>query len=61
MKKIIRKIKMWYWKHTDPDRYYRELYDDVFQRFGEGIERLKTQCAAFSAAAYKFGERTKTK
>lgn len=56
IKKIIHKIKLWYWKHTDTKKYYEELFGYVFKNYAEAAEQSKMAFQAAAEAMHKFCE-----
>lgn len=50
MKKLIRKIKMWWWKKHNPEKYYAEYWKDVANRFCESVNRATASMAALTTA-----------
>ena len=47
---MIRKIKMWWWKKHNPEKYYAEYWNDVAKRFSENLNRATASMAAFVKA-----------
>ena len=50
MKKLIRKIKMWWWKKHNPEKYYAEYWSDAAKRFSESLNRATASMAALAKA-----------
>ena len=54
MKKLIRKIKMWWWKKHNPEKYYEEYWSDFAKRFTDSCNRATASLAAFANALSKY-------
>lgn len=48
MKKLIRKIQMWWWKKHNPERYFEEYWSDFAKRFADGCKRATLSLAALT-------------
>lgn len=58
MKKLIRKIKMWWWKKHNPEKYYEEYWSDFAKRLREGCDRFMVSTAALAKALNEQKDKT---
>ena len=52
---MIRKIKMWYWKKFDTERYYEEIGKNINRRLAESLKKITL---AINGLHKAFGENT---
>lgn len=60
MKKIIRKIKMMWWKRFNPQRYYKEFWEEVFCGLSESCNRVMMAFHEFGESLNDFIERRRS-
>lgn len=47
MKRFIWRLKMWWWKHTNPARYYKEAWKKAFNDWNDAARRMRMSIEAF--------------
>lgn len=58
MKRLIRKIQMWWWKKHNPEKYCTEYWRDVAKRLTEGCKRATMSMAALAKAMKEYNDIT---
>lgn len=58
MKKLIRKIQLWWWKKHNPEKYCEEYWKDVAKRFSESFNRATASMAALTKALKEYNDKT---
>lgn len=56
MKKLIYKIKMWWWKKHNPEKYYEEYWKNCAKRYSEILNRAMQSMTACANAFKEYND-----
>lgn len=58
MKKLIRKIRMRWWKKHNPEKYYEEYWRGIAKHFTESTTRATASMAALARVLKEYNDKT---